>query len=270
MTLKGNLREVSIIQILNLITLAKKSGTLDIEISGDKISMSFREGKLSYAQCDKEENSLADILHRNNKLSLNQYRIIKNKAVGMSDKELGLLLVNAGYISQEDILTSLANYFSGIVRRLFSWVEGVFKFEPGKFQPEGKIPVRIGLENLIIEGSRQSRELEQLQDEIPSLEMGVKFAQKPENIRNLNLSVEEWRVISYIDPKNTILQIARATKLNDLEIRRVIYSLLQAGVVEIVRPVKASSGIFARMFATSDRDEQKSILNRLIHRVRSL
>ncbi len=65
----------------------------------------------------------------------------------------------------------------------------------------------------------------------------MKFADRPgANIRNFNLSVEEWRVVSYINPKNTIRQIARTTKMSDLEIRRIVYGLLQAGLVEIVRP----------------------------------
>ena len=59
--------------------------------------------------------------------------------------------------------------------------------------------MRLDLENLIIEGSRQLREWEQLQEEIPSLDMALKFTERPgANIRNINLNVEEWRVVSYI------------------------------------------------------------------------
>ena len=80
-----------------------------------------------------------------------------------------------------------------------------------------------------------------MQDEIPSLDMALKFIDRPgTNIRNVNLSVEEWRVVSFINPKNTMRQIARATKMNDLEIRRIVYSLLQAGLVEVVRPEGAA------------------------------
>ena len=155
----------------------------------------------------------------------------------MTDKELGLLLINAGYVTQDDILSSLQQYFMGVVRRLFTWVEGLFHFEPDVLPPDDKIGVRVDLENLIIEGSRQLREWEQLQEEIPSLEMALKFTDRPgTNLRNVNLSVEEWRVVSYVNPKNTIHQIAQATKMNDLEIRRVVYGLLQAGLVEMVRP----------------------------------
>jgi len=86
--------------------------------------------------------------------------------------------------------------------------------------------VRLDLENLIIEGSRQLREWEELQDEIPSLDMALKFTDRP--MTNLNLSVEEWRVVKYIDPKNSMKQIASAAKLNDMEIRRIVYGLIQA------------------------------------------
>jgi hypothetical protein len=80
-------------------------------------------------------------------------------------------------------------------------------------------------------------EWEQLQGEIPSLEMALKFCQRQGvNLRNLSLSADEWKVISFINPRNTIHQIAKATNKNDLEIRRIVYSFIQAGLVEMIRP----------------------------------
>jgi IclR family mhp operon transcriptional activator len=46
-------------------------------------------------------------LYRNRKISSSQYQVLRERAAKMADKELGLLLINAGYISQEDILASL-------------------------------------------------------------------------------------------------------------------------------------------------------------------
>jgi hypothetical protein len=271
MSLKGNLRDFSVTQLLNLVNLASKTGTLVIDGPGEAATVTFREGKLAFAQIGQEENSLGAILHRSKKLSANQYRIIKERTSQMTDKELGLLLINAGYVTQDDILNSLQQNFIGIVRRLFTWVEGIFHFEPALMLPEDKIPVRLDLENLIIEGSRQLREWEQLQDEIPSLDMALRFANRPgTNIRNVNLSVEEWRVVSYVNPKNTLRQISRAAKMNDLEIRRVVFSLLQAGLVEIIRPGSTPMVMTTRMFPTVNHEEQKSLVNRLIARIRSI
>lgn len=271
MALKGNLRDFTITQLLNLVNLACKTGTLVIEGPGDVAQISFREGKLAYAQLGQHDSSLAGILRRNRKISARQYAILQERAQHMGDKELGLLLINSGYLSQTDIIESLQQYFVAIVRQLFTWVEGFFHFDVNTAAPMDKIPIRMDLENLIIEGSRQLREWEQLQQEIPSLDMSLKFMERPgTNIRNVNLSVEEWRVVSYVNPKNTMRQIAQTTKLNELEIRRVVYALLQAGLVEIIRPGGAPVAIQPRAFPTADKKEQKSLVYRIIDRIRSI
>jgi hypothetical protein len=277
MALKGNLRDFTITQLLNLISLARKTGTLIIEGSNERVLVSFREGKLAYAQVGQEDNSLVSILYRAHKLSAAQQRALKERTSHMTDKELGLLLVNANYISQQDVLASLQSYFTNIVNRLFTWVEGFFRFENELMPPDDKITVRIGLENIIIEGSRKLREWEQLQDEIPNLDMSLKFAERPgTNIRSFNLSVEEWRVVSYINPKNSIRQIAHTTKMSELEIRRIVYGLLQAGLVEIVRPeggmplTPAQAAAARQPMIPTNPVEQKSLINRLIMRIRSL
>ncbi len=209
-------------------------------------------------------------MHKANKLNVNQYRSIAERSDQMSDKELGLLLINAGYVSQEDILLNLQTYFTDVIRRLFTWVEGFFRFENDMLPPDDRINVRLDLENLIIEGSRQLREWEELQDEIPSLDMALKFTERP--MTNLNLSIEEWRVVKYIDPKNTLKQIASASKLNDMEIRRIVYGLIQAGLVEMIRPMSAQAvpQVNPRMFPTQDKEEQKSLINKLIGRIQKL
>ncbi|NUQ86332.1 MAG: DUF4388 domain-containing protein [Anaerolineales bacterium] len=268
MALRGNLRDFTITQLLNLINLAHKTGTLVVDGPSEQAYVSFREGKLAYARVGQEDGSLATVLHKANRLTVNQYRAIVERAGNISDKELGLLLINAGYLTQEDILANLQGYFTEVVRRLFTWVEGFFRFEAEMPPPSDRINVRLDLENIIIEGSRQLREWEQLSDEIPSLDMALKFTDRP--LKNVNLSVEEWRVVSYINPRNTMKQIAHTNKMNDLEIRRIVYGLLQAGLVEIVRPEGVVVPQNPKMFPTQVKEEQKSLVNKLIGRIKTL
>ncbi len=272
MALKGNLRDFTITQLLNLINLARKTGTLIVEGSNETAWVSFRDGKLAFAQMSKDENNLAYILYKANKFSSAQYQTLKARAGEMGDKELGLLLINGGYITREDVMASLQNHFINIVNRLFTWVEGFFRFENGALPEEDKIITRIDLENIIIEGSRRLREWEQLQDELPNLDMALKFTDRPgTNLQKVNLSVQEWKVVSYINPKNSMRQIAKATKMNDVEIRRIVYSLLQAGLVEIIRPADMPAPAPARSpLPAANKAEQKSLVNRIISRIRSL
>ena len=269
MALRGNLRDFTVTQLLNLINLASKTGTLVVDGTSEQAYISFRDGKLAYARIGQEDGSLASVLHKANKINANQYRAIADRAGQMTDKELGLLLINAGYVSQEDILLNLQGYFTEVVRRLFTWVEGIFRFENEMLPPEDRINVKLDLENIIIEGSRQLRELEQLQDEIPSLDMALKFTERP--LTNVNLSAEEWKVVRFVDPKNTMRQIASTNKLNDIDIRRIVYGLLQAGLVELVRPAGAAVATpNPKQFPTQDKEEQKSLINKLIGRIRTM
>ena len=272
MALKGNLRDFTVTQLLNLINLAKKTGTLVVEGANETALVSFREGKLAFAEMRQEDNSLATVLYKANKFSLSQYRTLKARASSMGDKELGLLLVNAGYITRQDVLSTLQNHFVSVVNRLFTWVEGLFQFQNGILPPDDKIITRIDLENIIMEGSRRLREWEQLQDEIPNLDMALRFTDRPgSNLSKVNLSVQEWKVVSYINPQNSIRQIARAIQMNDLEIRRIVYGLLQAGLVNLVRPEFLEPSLTpVGPIVTASKDEQKSLINRLIRRIRSL
>lgn len=272
MALKGNLRDFTITQLLNLINLARKTGALSITGSGETALVSFRESKLAYAQLGKLDSSLPAILHRAKILTASQFNTLKSRAQDMSDKELGLMLVNADYVTQEDIIASLQHHYINVIHQLFTWIDGEFLFENDILPPDGKIAVRIDLENIIIEGSRRLRELEQLQDELPNLDLALKFTDRPGvNMQNINLSVEEWRVVSFVNPKNSINQIAKATNMNDLEIRRIVYGLLQAGLVELIRPEGVSRPLPIRpSIPGASKKEQVNLVNRIIKRIRSL
>jgi hypothetical protein len=236
MALKGNLRDFSTTQLLNLINLARKTGTLAIDTRDNNARLSFKEGKLVYATLGQDAR-LAGILHRSGRISEEQARTIQTQASAKSDKELGLLLINAGYVSQSDILQSVHAYILGNVYPLFTWPDGTFRFESNVLPFSDRINVAIDLENVIMEGSRRLKEWERLQDELPNLDMALKFADRPgANMRNISMSVEEWRVVSFINPRNTIRQIAQYNNMSDFQVRKIVYGLLQAGLVELVQP----------------------------------
>lgn len=276
MALKGNLRDINLSQLLNLINLARKTGTLIVEGSENTIWAFFREGKLAYSQEGEESLNLATILHKSKSISTAQYRQINSRAIQMSDKELGLLLINSNYVSQQEIISSLQNHFTAILNQLFAWNEGDFHFETNLFPPEGKITLRVSLENIILEGIRRQKEWGHLQDEIPNLDIALKFADRPgANIENVKFNLEEWRVVNYVHPKNTVRKIARATRHTDLEIRQIVYRLLEAGLIELVRPIGAASAIPSNVrpqvsTIAHNREERKSLIHRIIGRIRSL
>lgn len=271
MALQGNLRDFPFAQLLNLVNLARKTGMLEISHRGETAQVYFRDGRLACALSTIEDSTLAAVLFQNQRISPNLFRAIKSKGGAIWDKELGLQLINAGFVSRETIFNSLQQHNVAIIRRLFTWQDGAFRFIPGEPLPEDKICLNMDLENLIMEGSRHIQEMELLMDEFPSLDVSLKFSDRPDsNLRKVNLTVDEWKVVSFVNPKNTIRQIAQATAMDDLQIRKVVYGLLQAGLVEVMRISGDRPKPATQILPNQTREEQRSLVNRLIDRIRGL
>jgi len=58
--------------------------------------------------------------------------------------------------------------------------------------------------------------------------------------------------------------------MNETEIRTIVYGLLEAGLVEIVRAEGAPMPAQAEQFEKVNKVERESLVNRLIDRIRSL
>jgi Domain of unknown function (DUF4388) len=292
--LKGTLQDLHTTQLLHLINLAKKTGTLHVYegvptgreiIMGDgetkraevvpgkeRAKVSFREGKLIHAASGTHDGHLATVLHKSGKLNDEQHRIIREKAANASDKALALLLINANYVTQSDIVQSVQQHTLDIVFELMTWNKEPFIFEEGELPTNDRITVPTDLENVIIEGTRRTRELDQLAKELPNLDFALKFPEAPsEKFKGIQLSVEEWRVVSFINPKNSIRQIAKACNMTDMEIRRIVYGLMSAGLVELVKPAGTDK---LKQPAARPRPgvtpPQRPVINKLIERIKNL
>ena len=80
MALKGNLRDFSVTQLLNLVNVAHKTGTLIVERSQEQVFVSFREGKLSFARDGVDAAGLTMVLYHAKKLNAAQVRAINERA----------------------------------------------------------------------------------------------------------------------------------------------------------------------------------------------
>lgn len=278
MTFKGNLQDFTVARLLNLVDLARRTGTLQIDRDGEQAVLAFKEGALIHAARDGGEGGLISALRQSGAITDEQAATIEARAGGKSDKELALLLMNAGHVTQEEVVESTRSRVLDTVYSLFSWEEGTFRFESGPPQLEGVVTVRIDLEDVILEGSRRLDEVERLHEELPDLDVALRFADRPEaSLRDVNLGQEGWRVVSFINPDNTIREIAAHHDLDDFQIRRIVHRLMEAGLVQIVEPEEEveepeePSGPVETPPAEpagEERLEERSVVARLLGRLR--
>ncbi len=295
MALKGNLAVFTTTQLLNLINLSKKSGVLTIYeghktgkklIMGDGLTqidevapgkevanLNFQQGMLVFAQMNGKDGHLASILQRAGKLNEDQARTIREKAAALNDKGLALRLINANYVTKNDIVRSIQKHAVSIVFDLMTWKQEPFEFKENVAPPDSHILVPIDLKNVIIEGTRIITEQKHLEEEIENLDFALKFPENPgEKFKNVQLGTNEWRVVGFINGKNTIRQIGKACNMTDTEIRRIVYGLLQAGLVQMIRPQSAEQpkrGTDLKRQQPANTRIERDVIQRLIVKIKN-
>ncbi|MEM7034039.1 MAG: DUF4388 domain-containing protein [Chloroflexota bacterium] len=274
MALQGNLRDFSTTQLLNLVNLARKTGAMTIEADSDKASLYFREGKLIHASTDKREGRLADMLVFSGKLAEDQLQAMTRNGQSISDKALGIDLIKSGAVKQQDIVQSVKQFMLDIVYSLFSWKEGQFDFNQGAQPTADKITIPLNLDNVIFEGNRQLQEQERLLADLPDLSVvALQITDKP--LRDVKLTPDDWRVISHIHPRHTIEQIAQANGMDEFQIRKIVYGMLQAGLVELIKPEgfqpkQSFQSRAGKKQALDSPSMKRSVVERLITRIKRI
>jgi len=273
MALQGNLQDFSTTQLLNLVSLAKKTGAMTLEVDDNSALLYFREGKLIHASTNNRAGRLADMLLEAGKLEEKQVKAIERQPKQLSDKALGIDLIRSGVVTQQDIVKSVKDFMLDVVYSLFSWTQGHFYFKPGAKPSNDRITVPLNLDNVILEGSRRIQENERLVDELPHLDrVALKVTDKP--LRDVKLTPDDWRVISHIHPRNTIAQIAQANSMDEFQIRKIVYGMLQAGLVEIIKPegVQTQKKFMTRaekkLVKKQTPSMKRSVVERLINRIK--
>lgn len=275
MALKGNLQDFSTTQLLNLVNLARKTGKLIVNDQHKKAILYFREGRLVHSSIDADEGHLTTMLLKTGRLTQEQAETVNHHANSSSDKIVGKYLMDSRLVSRDDIVQGVKDYMLEIVYDLFTWGAGDFYFEQDVLTGGDRITIPLNLDNVILEGSRRIQEIDKLQDELPDLsQIALKITDKP--LRDVKLTQDDWRVISHIHPRNTVKQIAQNNTMDEFQIRKIVYGMLQAGLVEIIKPegLEPKKRIpvtrAGRRAANQSPAEKRSVVTKLIDRIKRI
>lgn len=300
MALKGRLRDFSLTQLLNLIHLARKTGGLQIEDTNSGAELYFQEGKLIYASLTQQPNRLGDVLVRAGKLTGAQLNSLVASGRARDDNQLGRLLLQTNQVSRDDIINTLQGEMRRAINAAMQWPDGNFVFDQKQSAPAGRVTIPMSLEGMIAQVAQKREEIATFQNELPSLDVVLKFTEGT-NLRNVNLSVDEWRFISYVNQRFTVATIQQYTQMSEYQVREIVSRLMRDRLVELADnrlargPVTKSSATPAPIPAADSRTKsgratqatapalpndvkpsfskpavEKGLLNRIISRIRGL
>jgi hypothetical protein len=119
------------------------------------------------------------------------------------------------------------------------WSEGEFRFEPGVGSPARTITKSNT--NLLMEAAQRLDEWRVLSRKIPSVEWIPEFVipDRQDTGGQINLNTSEWIILSKIDGRRTIREIARAAKLSAFVACKLLYGLVATRLIRLREPGSA-------------------------------
>lgn len=236
MALRGNLRELSLPDIFQLITFSGKTGVLRIRRDDDaQGSVWFREGDVFFAQSNWRSEPLGERLvaaQRITPMALERALELRSKEPE-GGRRLGEILVEGGFITDKVLEAFVQEQMQDTIFDLMRWDEGDFEFEALPDGPDEDIGLAVSIENVIMEGSRRLDEWVRIKKKIPSMGIVFKMATAPgEGTFEISLKPTEWNLLLLVDGSRSVAELAEATSRTDFEVARIVYGLFSAGLLE--------------------------------------
>lgn len=133
MSLVGNLEDLGLGEILQIVSLSRKSGVLELNSRERSGKVIFQSGQVIRATATTFPENLGDLLMRAGMVDLDTLKqaliIQQNKADG---RRIGDILADEFGVDRAAIETVVREQIERIVYSFFGWAEGAFAFELGE------------------------------------------------------------------------------------------------------------------------------------------
>lgn len=133
MSFVGTLEELGLGEILQIVSLSRKTGVLSLNSKGRDGSVFFRLGQVVRATSSTYQHSLGEVLVQKGVIDLPLLRkgLAFQQENGFRER-LGVVFVKNFGVSQETVEDVVREQIESVVFSLFDWAEGTFRFEVQK------------------------------------------------------------------------------------------------------------------------------------------
>jgi hypothetical protein len=242
MALEGTFRDFHVVDIVQLIGLQRKSGTLTLEGEDEALTVTFQDGAVVWAQSGRDpwERRMMHVLAIRGLVTSSQLQEALT-AQAESKKKLPTILAERGFLQKKDWESLLAQEVEEAVYRPFRWATGRYRFVPGAVDlAEGKIGP-LGAENVLMEGIRRVDEWPMILEKIPSTAMVFKVGSRVGKLNPKKVEPNEVKMLDLVDGKGTVQELVDRSGLGEFEALRGLASLIAAGAIAPVGPVPVAA-----------------------------
>ena len=231
MAIKGSLKEASLPDVIQLLTLGRRTGCLAIADRQNFGYIYFEDGRLTFASIVNRRDRIGDILVRSGRITPEQLRQAIDVQAGDREVKLGQILVDTGAITRRELEEYIRLQIEEAVYFLFTWSSGTFNFEAGVRPEREDFLVSINPESLLLEGARRVDEWSLIEKRIPSFDL--LFALDPSYVEqaDVTLSAVQRALVPLLDGTRDVKQLIDESGFVEFEVLRVRWlALVSRGV----------------------------------------
>lgn len=229
MSLQGQLRDFSALEILQLLGSQRKTGCLMLETPTESMRLWLHEGRLvsSRTPAPVAEDALIRFLRRTRRLTDAQFKGLLDlqRETGRDAEDL----VRAGrYVSEDDLSGLIERMMLDDLSRAVGWDHGTYAFDPNQRWAQPAI-VSMNVESGLMEGARRCDENKRFRTVFTDPQALV--ARNASASDAESLGADEDRMLASIDGQHTVAELVADAPMVMFEAYDALARLLEAGVV---------------------------------------
>lgn len=230
MAIKGTLKTMSLTDLLQFLAAGRKSGTLKFD--HDKITKQvyFKNGMIVGSKSNDPREYLGQVLLHYGKVDDNQLKIAR-EVQRTSGAKLGEVLVQQGFLTEDEVLGILKTRTLDAIYDLFVWTDGEFEFYDEEPSPDDLLLIEVEPTNVIMEGIYRIDELARYKTLVPSdrsvLELNAGWTS------SLKLGKEYRQVLYFVEKKMSVAEICYHMHASAFHVYGQLYTLISEGVARV-------------------------------------
>ncbi len=231
MSLSGNLKTMDLAELLQWVTLGRKTGSLTFVRNKTKNSIFFKDDRIISSKSNEPNRQLGHYLLFQGKI--NELQLKRALEIQMQTRTvLGKILAQEGMVSQEEAAKALIGRTEEVIYDLFLWEEGYFNFTANGFNLDELILINLDINSIIFEGVRRKDEWVRIRKVFPS--NNVVLAIRPDaDLKSLALKPIQKKLLYLISQGKTTSDMILELHGSDFQVNFELFQLYEMNVVEV-------------------------------------
>jgi hypothetical protein len=231
--LRGDLENYRLPDILIGIYKSRKTGILEITTGSIVKQIYIKNGDKIFAASTNQDDRLGEFLLKQGEITLEEF----NQAsylVKKTGERLGKVLINLGYLKQNDLVRVVQDQVVKIILGIFNIAEGKFEFKEGSLPSVEPITLQISSTNLVYQGIKRINNFVLVKKMCPPEDTVFNISENPMKVfKSITLEDADKQILSYINGINPLKKILSLSPSKNFDTLKTIITLHSIGLIHI-------------------------------------